>query len=369
MASTPRASPRAASVLLLLLPLLVVVVAIPRPASALRLFRSFESPLGGGAAAAPGSTTLGRLDDHASCDAPEMEMPPTDRANVHPAASALAAAGRSVRAAAARAREGLHALTTTRDGADADTEGEKKDAASATTTTPRDAFADVVESLAEIERELFLASSGPRGASSSVHVGPLETGLRALRDGARRWPWSGGGGGDALASSSSSSSSSSSPFELLRSAMDVRETDAALTFTADVPGVKLEDLSVEVDERDRVLIVRGKREETTEEDVEAPTTRKKEIKKEKTKKEDAEAEEETAAAPARTYHRRERHFGSFENRYALPFNAELDAIDAKVDHGVLKITVPKRRPKEGEAEVRSIHWFPYDRVGEVNADP
>ncbi|EEH54459.1 uncharacterized protein MICPUCDRAFT_8574, partial [Micromonas pusilla CCMP1545] len=96
--------------------------------------------------------------------------------------------------------------------------------------------------------------------------------------------------------------------------MDVRETDAALTFTADVPGVKLEDLSVEVDERDRVLIVRGKREETTEED--------------------------------RTYHRRERHFGSFENRYALPFNAELDAIDAKVDHGVLKITVPKRRPKE-----------------------
>ena len=365
MASTPRASPRAASVLLLLLPLLVVVVAIPRPASALRLFRSFESPLGGGAAAAPGSTTLGRLDDHASCDAPEMEMPPTDRANVHPAASALAAAGRSVRAAAARAREGLHALTTTRDGADADTEGEKKDAASATTTTPRDAFADVVESLAEIERELFLASSGPRGASSSVHVGPLETGLRALRDGARRWPWSGGGGGDALASSSSSSSSSSSPFELLRSAMDVRETDAALTFTADVPGVKLEDLSVEVDERDRVLIVRGKREETTEEDVETPTTPKK-------KKEEIEIKkaEETAPAPhQRTYHRRERHFGSFENRYALPFNAELDAIDAKVDHGVLKITVPKRRPKEGEAEVRSIHWFPYDRVGEVNADP
>jgi HSP20 family protein len=147
--------------------------------------------------------------------------------------------------------------------------------------------------------------------------------------------------------------------------MDVRETDAALTFTADVPGVKLEDLSVEIDERDRVLIVRGKREETTEEDVETPTTPKK-------KKEEIEIKkaEETAAAPhQRTYHRRERHFGSFENRYALPFNAELDAIDAKVDHGVLKITVPKRRPKEGEAEVRSIHWFPYDRVGEVNADP
>jgi hypothetical protein len=31
-------------------------------------------------------------------------------------------------------------------------------------------------------------------------------------------------------------------------------------------------------------------------------------------------------------------------------------------------TSPRRRRGVG-AEVRSIHWFPYDRVGVVNADP
>ena len=51
---------------------------------------------------------------------------------------------------------------------------------------------------------------------------------------------------------------------LHRSAMDVRETPDALVFVADVPGTKREDVEVEVDEADRTLTVRGRREETVE---------------------------------------------------------------------------------------------------------
>ena len=43
--------------------------------------------------------------------------------------------------------------------------------------------------------------------------------------------------------------------------MDVRETPDAFHFVADVPGVRDEDLTVEVDEDARVLTVRGKRDE------------------------------------------------------------------------------------------------------------
>ena len=41
---------------------------------------------------------------------------------------------------------------------------------------------------------------------------------------------------------------------------DVHETPEEFTFTADVPGMKDEDLSVEVNAHSRVLSVRGKRE-------------------------------------------------------------------------------------------------------------
>ena len=107
--------------------------------------------------------------------------------------------------------------------------------------------------------------------------------------------------------------------------MDVKETPEAIVFTADVPGIEESDITVQVDETERVLTVRGKRDEYVVDQVDDDTTKKP---KEEEEKEEAEEKEGTKkrssssepavggsrGSPATRYHRRERHFGSFENR-------------------------------------------------------
>uniref|UniRef100_A0A803PIV0 SHSP domain-containing protein n=1 Tax=Cannabis sativa TaxID=3483 RepID=A0A803PIV0_CANSA len=50
---------------------------------------------------------------------------------------------------------------------------------------------------------------------------------------------------------------------------------------------------------------------------------------------------ETASEHGDKWHRSERISGKFWRRFRLPENADLDAIKAKLENGVLKITVPK----------------------------
>ena len=42
------------------------------------------------------------------------------------------------------------------------------------------------------------------------------------------------------------------------------------------------------------------------------------------------------------YHMRERRYGSFERRFALPEDVDRDRLDAKVANGVLTVTMPRR---------------------------
>jgi HSP20 family protein len=84
-----------------------------------------------------------------------------------------------------------------------------------------------------------------------------------------------------------------------------REDD--LILRADIPGIKPEDVKIEVD--DDVLTVSG---EHTEE---------KEEKKEQ-------------------YMRRERRFGSFSRSMVLPRGVDADDIKASCEHGVLEVTIP-----------------------------
>ncbi|KAJ8443861.1 hypothetical protein Cgig2_032685 [Carnegiea gigantea] len=109
------------------------------------------------------------------------------------------------------------------------------------------------------------------------------------------------------------------PFQSLSSARDAeafvnaridwKETREAHIFRADLPGVKKEEVKVEVEDG-RVLQISGGR------------SREKEEKNDK-------------------WHRVERSSGKFLRRFRLPENAKLDEIKASMENGVLTVTVPK----------------------------
>ncbi|WOK93748.1 18.1 kDa class I heat shock protein [Canna indica] len=102
--------------------------------------------------------------------------------------------------------------------------------------------------------------------------------------------------------------------------IDWKETPEAHVFKADLPGVKKEEVKVEVEEG-RVLKISGERSKESEE---------------KNNK----------------WHRVERSSGKFLQRFRLPENAKVDQVKATVENGVLTVTVPKEEVKK--PEVKSI---------------
>jgi HSP20 family protein len=91
-------------------------------------------------------------------------------------------------------------------------------------------------------------------------------------------------------------------------ALDVVEQDDKFVVKASVPGINPEDIEVTLNEG--VLTIKG---ET---------------------KGDHEVKEEN-------YHLRERHYGSFLRRVALPTNIDADKVEATNENGVLTLTLPK----------------------------
>ncbi|CAL9040341.1 unnamed protein product [Musa banksii] len=96
--------------------------------------------------------------------------------------------------------------------------------------------------------------------------------------------------------------------------IDWKETPEAHVFKADLPGVKKEEVKVEVEEG-RVLQISGERS------------------KEKEEKRDK-------------WHRVERSSGKFLRRFRLPENAKVDQLKASMENGVLTVTVPKEEAKK-----------------------
>ena len=91
-------------------------------------------------------------------------------------------------------------------------------------------------------------------------------------------------------------------------ALDIQEQDDHYLVRADLPGVDPKD--VEITLENGVMTIRGKREETTEEEKEG-------------------------------YSRRERFSGEFFRRFALPDSAEPEKVTATSKKGVVEITIPK----------------------------
>ena len=91
-------------------------------------------------------------------------------------------------------------------------------------------------------------------------------------------------------------------------AVDVEEQEKAYVLRAELPGIKREDVHVEV--HDDVLTLKGER-------------------------------REDSASGNKKMQRIERRYGSFERRFSMPKHVDVKGIEAKLEHGVLELRLPK----------------------------
>lgn len=104
-------------------------------------------------------------------------------------------------------------------------------------------------------------------------------------------------------------------------AVDILEEPEAIRITAEVPGVKPEDVKISLE--NNVLTIRG-------------------------------TKEQVAAERTERVHRYERTYGAFERGFALPATVDAGAIKATYDHGILTVTLPKvekAKPREIQVQV------------------
>ena len=120
-----------------------------------------------------------------------------------------------------------------------------------------------------------------------------------------------------------------------RPAIDVSETDSAYVVTLDVPGVTREDVKVSIDGR-RVSIVAEAR--STETATEAPAA-------------DAASQAPEAPKAAERVILRERAFASFARSFTLQSDIDQASSQAKLDNGVLTLTLAKRNPASTQLTV------------------
>lgn len=104
-----------------------------------------------------------------------------------------------------------------------------------------------------------------------------------------------------------------------RPAVDIYETENGLVLKAELPGVKKEDVSVEI--KDNILSLKGERVE------------------------DKRVDEEN-------YYRRERCFGTFQRSFNLEQSIQPEKIKAKFKDGVLEVEIP--RPEEEKPKKVSV---------------
>jgi HSP20 family protein len=104
---------------------------------------------------------------------------------------------------------------------------------------------------------------------------------------------------------------------------DMVESDDSIVISADLPGLKPDDVDISI--TDSTLTIKG----------------------------EYRAEEEGERGDV---HFKERRYGKFRRSFALPVGVDVDATEAEFEDGVLKVRLPKTeetKPKQIEVKVRS----------------
>lgn len=102
--------------------------------------------------------------------------------------------------------------------------------------------------------------------------------------------------------------------------VDLVRRDDALVLRADIPGIKPDEVKIEVE--DDVLTVSGEHSEEKEERKER-------------------------------YMRRERRYGSFSRSMVLPKGVKTDDIEATTENGVLEVTIPMAKEEKQKVEIKA----------------
>jgi len=97
--------------------------------------------------------------------------------------------------------------------------------------------------------------------------------------------------------------------------VDLSETDKEVDVSMDLPGMKAENIDIQVNQN--MLTVKGERKEETEE-------------------------------KGRTFHRVERRSGSFVRTVSLPCEVDEDKVNAEYKDGVLSIKMPKSKKSQAK---------------------
>ncbi|MBU4530622.1 MAG: Hsp20/alpha crystallin family protein [Hoeflea sp.] len=106
----------------------------------------------------------------------------------------------------------------------------------------------------------------------------------------------------------------------VRPAIDITENDAAITLTAELPGMSEEEVDLSIS--DGMLTLKG----------------------EKTVSHESRQDESVVI---------ERNYGSFQRSFPIPDRVDQDAIDASFEKGVLKVTMPKKPGQQsGERKIK-----------------
>lgn len=101
---------------------------------------------------------------------------------------------------------------------------------------------------------------------------------------------------------------------------DMYETPSAIIYEIDIPGIDKSQVAVQI--RDNALLIRGERVRDHDDNV--------------------------------IYHLRERAFGEFERSFPLPKGIEEEAVKAKFEMGILRVTLPKEAEEEPAYDAREI---------------
>tara|TARA_R110002020_G_scaffold5971_2_gene24583 strand:- start:251 stop:736 length:486 start_codon:yes stop_codon:yes gene_type:complete len=106
----------------------------------------------------------------------------------------------------------------------------------------------------------------------------------------------------------------------VRPAIDITENDAAITLTAELPGMAEEEVDLTI--TDGMLTLKGEKTVSHE------------------------AKEDNSVVVERSY-------GAFHRSFPIPDRVDQNAIEAKFDKGVLKVTMPKKPGQEtGERKIK-----------------